>query len=148
MSEASPPKSPPTDFSERFERLGREFRERENPHLDGLASARTCVVKLHAIVAGALERYHEAAALPQLTVELSDVRVDDKHVRSIEFELVRGRHRAIVTAKSRGEVTLVGPFHRGKTEGPCRSFPFDSGDELEVALGNFLEGFLEAASTP
>ena len=31
----------------------------------------------------------------------------------------------IVTVKSRGEVTLVGPFHAGKAEGPCKSFPFD-----------------------
>jgi hypothetical protein len=49
------------------------------------------------------------------------VRTDDKHLRSVEFELSRGRYRAIVTAKSRGDVTFVGPFRTGKTEGPARA---------------------------
>jgi thymidine phosphorylase len=147
MSEASLPR-PAIDFGDRFEQLGRELREREAAHADSLASARGCVEKLHAAVASALDDFHRGAALPQLEVTLSAIRSDDKHVRSVEFELLRGRHRAIVTAKSRGEVTLVGPFHSGKTEGPCRSFPFDSGDELRNALGDFLAQFLEAASTP
>jgi hypothetical protein len=50
--------------------------------------------------------------------------------------------------KSRGEVTLVGPFRDGKTEGPCKSFPFDAESELHDALGDFLEAFLEDAATP
>ncbi|MEN8182314.1 MAG: hypothetical protein ABFS46_07245, partial [Myxococcota bacterium] len=62
--------------------------------------------------------------------------------------LRRGRHQAIVTVKSRGEVTLVGPFRSGKTEGPCRSFPYDAEEELHKALGDFLERFLEEAATP
>ncbi|MDX1648477.1 MAG: hypothetical protein R3263_01360, partial [Myxococcota bacterium] len=66
----------------------------------------------------------------------------------VEFALSRGRMRAIVTLKSRGEVTLVGPFKAGGKEGPCRSFPFDAGEELDAALGGFLEAFLREAATP
>jgi hypothetical protein len=81
-------------------------------------------------------------------VELSEPRPDDKHLRSVQFDLRRGRHQAIVTVKSRGEVTLVGPFHAGKSEGPCKTFPFDAEVEIEKALGDFLERFLEEAATP
>ena len=98
-----------------------------------------------------MERFHAGAAAagaPQLRIEVSPVRVDDKHLRSVEFELQRGRHRAIVTAKSRGEVTLVGPFRVGKVEGPCLSFPFDAEDEFSNALAGFLERFAEEAATP
>jgi hypothetical protein len=74
-------------------------------------------------------------------VRLGELRPDDKHVRAIEFDLSRGRHRAVVTVKSRGEVTLVGPFHAGKAEGPCKTFPFTAEAELRNALGDFLERF-------
>ena len=42
----------------------------------------------------------------------------------------------------------MGPFHIGKPEGPCRSFPFDARHEIEQALSGFLERFLEEAATP
>jgi hypothetical protein len=42
----------------------------------------------------------------------------------------------------------VGPFHRGKAEGPCLSFPFEAEAELRKALGDFLERFLEEAAQP
>jgi hypothetical protein len=107
--------------------------------------------ELHANVAAALERFHVAAAeagAPHLRIELGEPRVDDKHLRAVEFELRRGRHIAIVTTKSRGDLTLVGPFQQGKTEGPCRSFPMDADREVEAALGDFLALFLEEAATP
>ena len=85
---------------------------------------------------------------PHLRIELGEIQVDEKHLRAVEFELRRGRHRAIVTAKSRGDVTLVGPFQAGKVEGPCLSFPFDAGSELHRALGDLLARFVEEAATP
>ncbi len=139
------------DFGDRFERLGRTLGEREAAHARKLEEARACVEKLRATVASALEDFHRAARAagsPHLEIGLSDARIDDKHVRAVEFELFRGRQRAIVTAKSRGEVTLVGPFRKGKAEKPCRSFPFDAHQELRDALGDLLEQFLEEAATP
>jgi len=143
-----PPPDAPLDLGDRFERLGRALRDRELEHADRLAEARSCAERVHAAVAKALAEFNTAAGLPQLAVELGEIRADDKHVRAVEFDMVRGRHRAIVTAKSRGELTLVGPFHRGKTEGPCRSFPFDAGSELQAAVADFVEEFLEAAANP
>jgi hypothetical protein len=136
---------------QRMAALGRELAEREAAHRDGLAAAREQAAKLRSEVAEALDGFREAvsaAGAPQLEVRLGELRPDDKHVRAVEFDLARGRHRAIVTVKARGEVTLVGPFHAGKTEGPCKSFPFAAEDELRKALGDFLERFVTEAATP
>jgi hypothetical protein len=145
--------SPPADtqLGERLASLGQRLGEREAPHASELAAARREAESLREEIARALERFHGAAACagaPHLRVALGDVRADDKHLRAVEFDLIRGRHKAIVTAKSRGEVTLVGPFRIGKEEGPCRSFPFAAREEIGRALAEFLERFLEEASTP
>ena len=89
-----------------------------------------------------------AAGATHLEIALEEPHLDDKHVRAVEFALQRGRHRAIVTVKSRGEVTLVGPFRQGKAEGPCRSFAWEDQAEIDEALAAFLERFLEEAATP
>ncbi len=131
--------------------LGQELAGREAEHRAALDEAKQRALSLRAEVAGALEGWREAvtaAGAPQLAVAVGEVRPDDKHVRAVEFDLSRGRHRAVVTVKARGEVTLVGPFHAGKTEGPCKSFPFSAEDEMRKALGDFLERFLTEAATP
>ena len=135
---------------ERLRELAEQIAAREAEHRAALDEAFRRAAALRAEVAGALEGWREGvgAAAPQLAVTLGAVRPDAKHVRSVEFDLSRGRHRAVLTVKSRGEVTLVGPFHVGKTEGPCKSFPFAAEDELRKALGDFLERFLTEAATP
>jgi hypothetical protein len=141
----------PTALTARLATLGRALGEREAEHAEGLERARKCVEELRVEVVAALEAFHRSAAAagaPQLRIEVSPVRIDDKHLRSVEFELWRGRYRAIVTAKSRGDITFVGPFRSGKTEGPCKSFPIDARDEVSGALASFLESFLEEAATP
>lgn len=145
------PASPETDIGDRLAALGRAFGEREAEHEAGLERARVCAEALRVQVCGALERFHAAAAAsgaPHLRIEVSQVRLDDKHLRAVEFDLMRGRYKAIVVVKARGEVTLVGPFHVGKDEGPCRSFPVDVTAELEEGLGSFLEHFAQEAATP
>jgi hypothetical protein len=136
---------------EQLEKLGRELGTREAEHGAALDAARARAASLRAAVAEGLAGFREGAAAagaPHLDVELGELRLDDKHVRSVEFDLWRGRHRAIVTVKSRGDVTLVGPFHAGKTEGPCKSFPFDAEDEIQKSLADFLDRFLTEAMTP
>jgi hypothetical protein len=148
---AMPPTPTAPDLGERLAALGRRIGQREAEHARALATARSEAERLRAEVANALARFHAAAAeqgAAHLHIDLGEVRADDKHLRAIEFDLVRGRHKAIVTAKSRGEVTLVGPFRIGKEEGPCLSFPFAARDEIQAALGTFLERFLEEAATP
>lgn len=147
--------SHPGELGERLVALGRALGEREQAHADALAAARQLAANLHARVAAALDGFHRAvreSGAPHLRVALSEPRVDDKHLHSVQFDLRRGRHAAIVTVKSRGDVTLVGPFRDGKAEGPCKSFPFADpervGEDLEAALAGFLEAFLEAAAAP
>jgi hypothetical protein len=138
-------------LDDRFENLGRSLGARELEHAADIARARVQIERLHTAVSAALEDFERgarSAGAQHLEIEISEIRTDDKHLRAVEFELVRGRHCAIVTAKSRGEVTLVGPFRKGKNEGPCRSFPFDAAAELRDAVADFLEKFLEAAATP
>ena len=142
---------PPTDLGDRLEALGRELGAREAPFRDEITRARGVAEKLRDRVADALGRFHRAAAeagAPQLETVVSDTRADDKHLRAVQFDLARGRYRAIVTVKARGEVTLVGPFRAGKDEGPCRTFPIGSESEIDGALVGFLERFLEEAATP
>ena len=143
--------NPPADLGARLEALGRELGAREAPHRDELARARAFAEKLRSRVAEGLDRFERAAAAagaPQLRAAVSEARADDKHLRAFQFDLSRGRYRAIVTVKARGEVTLVGPFHAGKAEGPCRTFPIESSAEIDAALASFLERFLEEAATP
>ena len=138
-------------LSERLARLGKALGEREAEHRDALAEAWRRAQSLRSEVSRALDAFAVAAAragAPQISVRLGDARTDDKHIRSVEFDITRGRHRAIVTVKARGEVTLVGPFHAGKVEGPCKTFPYAAEGELAGALGDFLEKFLEEAATP
>lgn len=139
------------DLAGRLEELGRTLGAREQEHAKALEEARHRAWQLHAELAQALSLFHaaaEKAGAPHLRVELSEPRLDDKHVRAVEFDLRRGRHRAIVTVKSRGEVTLVGPFRDGKAEGPCRTFPFEAERDLAAALGDFATRFLEEAMAP
>ena len=146
-----PPREIEAELGQRLEDLGRTLGAREAAHREGLHAARACAEQLHAEVEAALERFHAAvveAGAPHLQIELSEIRLDDKHLRAVEFNLCRGRHKAVVTAKSRGEVTLVGPFRMGKDEGPCLSFPVSAPQELRRALGDFLERFLEEAAAP
>jgi hypothetical protein len=142
---------PLQSLGERLESLGRALGEREATHRGPLDRARSRAEKLRGEVQGAIERFHAAASAAgasHLRIEVSPVRLDDKHLRSVEFELQRGRHRALIIVKSKGEFTLVGPFRAGKVEGPCLSFPFDAEDELAGALTGFLESFLEEAAAP
>lgn len=138
-------------LEERLEEIGRSLGEREAAHVAALDAARDRAIALRQRVAVALDRFHRAATTagaPHLQIEIGEVRLDEKHLRAVEFDLRRGKHRAIVTAKSRGDLMLVGPFRMGKTEGPCRSFPFDAEKEVASALEDLLVRFIEEAAAP
>ncbi len=135
----------------RLAEIGRTLAKREQEHREPLDAAWARAKELRQQVAEGLEGFHQAIeeeGAPQLAVVLGEISTDDKHVRSVEFELRRGRHRGLVIVKSRGHVTLVGPFHAGKNEGPCKSTPWEQQEELQDALGNFVANFLEEAATP
>lgn len=140
-----------TDLRSHLEALGAEIGAREAGHRESLDRARDTATQLHAAVTDAIEGFHSAASAagaPHLRLEVSDPALDQKHVRAIEFEVRRGRIVGIVTVKARGDVTLVGPFRRGKNEGPCRSIATDERAELDRALGEFVSSVAEEASSP
>ncbi len=138
-------------LNDRMEGLGQMLGLREAAHSTALAAAQEKAEGLRAAVCEAFSLFHDAAlqaGAAHLRIDVGPVRLDEKHVRSMEFDVTRGRYRTVITVKSRGEVTLVGPFRRGGDEGPCRTFPIDADGEIEAALGEVLERFLEEATTP
>ncbi len=137
-------------LNDRIEALARDLARRESSHAEAIEEAQAKAGGLHRQVDDAIARFNAAVGLsiPYLEVSVSAPRVDDKHLHAVEFDLERGRHRAIVTVKSKGEITLVGPFRSGKAERPCRSFAFGAEAELQDALAEFLECFLEEAAAP
>ena len=138
-------------LADRMEELGQTLGTREAEHSAALDAAREKAGALHDTVREAFRRFHaaaEKAGAPHLEIEVGHVRPDEKHLRAIEFDVSRGRYRTVITVKSRGEVTLVGPFRRGGNEGPCRTFPIDADAEIETALLEVLERFLDEATTP
>jgi hypothetical protein len=150
MPDGSPP-SPAADLRRRLAAAGKSIGAREAEHRAALADAQKRCESLHALVGDAIEAFHAAAGAagaPHLRVEVGPVRLDEKHVRAVEFDVRRGRHAGLIIVKARGEVTLVGPFRTGKAEGPCRTFPWDADADVRAALGDFLERFLEEAAAP
>jgi len=148
---SSPQRSPDRPLRERLCALGRSLAAREAEHRARLDEAWREAERLHGLIADALAGLHTALdeqGASYLRVVLGPVRLDEKHVRAVQFELLRGRAVALVTVRSRGDVTLVGPFRAGKTEGPCQSVVWTDPTAVEQALGEFLERFLEQATTP
>jgi hypothetical protein len=153
MQDGAPPPEArsPLGLRDRLAAAGTLLGAREAVHRAGLDEAQHRCDALRELVLDAVDAFHAAAAAagaPHLRIDVTPVRLDEKHVRAIEFEVRRGRHAGVVTVKSRGDVTLVGPFRTGKTEGPCRTFPWDAKDDIRSALGDFLLRFLEEAATP
>ena len=137
-------------LDERMKAIAESVVERERRHQDGMAQAADKLGELRTTVASAIDTFNAtvSADVPHLAIDVSPVRLDEKHLHAHEFELARGRHRALVIAKSNAEFTLVGPFKTGKNEGPCRTFPFSAESDLEDAIEDFLERFLEEATAP
>ena len=138
------------NLNDRIQAIADDLAKREAVHSEAISKARAKADELHADVDSAISRFNEtlAKSVPYLRVEVSAPRIDDKHLHAVEFDLERGCHRAVITVKSKGEVTLVGPFRAGKKEGPCRSFPVDDVEEIDDALADFLERFLREAVSP
>lgn len=149
---SSPPAPGSDPLIARLAAAGRALGAREAEHRAALDEARARCAALHARVRAALDAFQAeaaAAGAPHLALTVSAPRLDEKHVRAWEFEVGRGRHAGIVVVKTKREITLVGPFQKGKQEGPCRKLPFDAPeDELDAALAAFLERLVEEAATP
>ena len=135
----------------RFRKLAEELATRDPGLPARLREAREAARDLRELAFQAVEAFRERAAelgAPYLgNVEVSGVEPDEKHVDCVQFRVARGRTEllCIAIASGAGKVRLVGPFKRGKEEGPCADAPL-RGPAVEHALEDRIERLLREAS--
>ena len=135
----------------RFRKLAEELASRDPGLPARLREVREAARDLRELAFQAVEAFRERAAelgAPYLgNVEVSAVEPDEKHVDCVQFRVSRGRTEllCIAIASAGGKVRLVGPFKRGKTEGPCADAPL-RGPEVEHALEDRVERLLREAA--
>ena len=136
--------------TQRFRSLADELAARD-PGLAGrLREVRDAARILRELAFEAVETFRERAAeigAPYLgNLEVSPVEPDEKHVSCVQFRVSRGRLEllCIAIADGAGKVRLVGPFKRGKQEGPCAEAPL-RGSEVEKALEDRIEQLVREA---
>jgi hypothetical protein len=116
-----------------------------------LRDAREAARALRDAAAGALDAFRsrasELGAQHLANVAVSEVEPDEKHVDCVQFRVARGRLELLCVAIAQGEgkVRLVGPFKRGKAEGPCSDHAL-RGVEVESALLASLERLVREAA--
>lgn len=136
---------------DRFRKLAEELARRDPGLAARLRGAREAARVLRQVAFEAVEAFRERAAelgAPYLgNVEVSAVEPDEKHIDCVQFRVARGRTEllCIAIASGAGKVRLVGPFERGKAEGPCADAPL-SGPEVERALEDRIERLLREAA--
>ncbi len=133
----------------RFEQLAATLADRDRDVSESLGSVRPALEALRGQALGDIEafvrvaREHGGAHLTDVAV--GPVEWDEKHVDCLQFKVARGRWELTCVGKSRGVVTLVGPYRRGKPEKPCAEFPLP-GREADAALEDRLLSLLREAS--
>lgn len=134
---------------DRWDELARELAERDAGLHDDLRQAWESAVALRERAASAVARFSRAASAAGADhlcdIVVSAVGPDQKHVDCVQFRVARGRFEILCVAKAKGSLTLVGPFKRGGTEGPCSDCPL-SGREVEEALDARVEALIRQAS--
>ncbi|HTO07746.1 MAG TPA: hypothetical protein VMR86_11905 [Myxococcota bacterium] len=137
--------------TQRFRKLAEELAAREPDLPERLGRARAAASALRETVLQAVEAFRSRAAelgAPQLrNLEVSPVEPDDKHVDALQFRISRGRLELLCVAIARGDgkMRVVGPFKRGKQEGPCAEAGL-AGREIESLLAERLEALVREAS--
>ena len=136
---------------ERFRKLADELAGRDPGLTQRLRDVRDAARDLRELAWEAIEVLRERAAeigAPYLgNLEVSAVEPDAKHLDAVQFTVSRGRTElaCIAIARGPGKVRLVGPFQRGKQEGPCAELPL-RGPEVEKALEDGIEALVRAAA--
>ena len=135
----------------RFRKLADELASRDPGLTLRLRDVRDAARELRELAFEAIEAFRERAAeigAPYLgNLEVSPVEPDEKHVDCVRFRVARGRIEliCIAIAQGSGKVRLVGPFKRGKQEGPCADAPL-RGPEVVKALEDRIEQLVREAA--
>lgn len=136
--------------TERFRKLADELANRDPGLTARLRDARDAARELRELAFEAVEAFRERTAeigAPYLGhLEVSPVEPDEKHVDCVQFRVTRGRNEllCIAIAQEPGKVRLVGPFKRGKQEGPCADAPL-RGAAVVKALEDRIEELVREA---
>jgi len=129
--------------------LARELAGRDQDLPDALAEARAAAERLRVHAVRAVEAFSDEArerGVEHLAqIEVGAVEPDEKHVDAVQLRLRRGRWEIVCVAKARGQMTLVGPYRRYKSEKPCLDLPLE-GPELEAGFDRLLLELLREAS--
>ncbi|MEE8558248.1 MAG: hypothetical protein V3T14_10225 [Myxococcota bacterium] len=133
---------------DRFVRLAEEFAARDRDLVPRIATLWDACERLRSVAAAAVEAFAETArsrGTPHLADLVVDpVEPDEKHVDCLQVRVRRGRWEGLLLAKSKGKVTLVGPFRRGDPEKPCRDFAL-TGAEVEMGVEDLVEELIRRA---
>lgn len=137
--------------AQRFRKLAEEIAERDPGLAVRLRDAREAARALRDSAFEAVEAFRQRASeigAPYLGyIDVSQVEPDEKHVDAVQFRVTRGRFEVICVAIARGEgkMRVVGPFKRGKEEGPCAEAPL-RGSEVESLLEERLAELVREAT--
>jgi len=137
----------------KFQALAEELARQQRELPGWLASARAGAEELRGQAQACVDAFvRRALALgaEQLgSVNVSALIPDEKHVDCLQFCVERGRSALICVAiagPQGGKIRLVGPFKRGKAEGPCGDYPL-RGPEVEAGLEQRMLDLLRQASS-
>ncbi|MFI5316148.1 MAG: hypothetical protein ACHQ6T_10625 [Myxococcota bacterium] len=136
---------------QRFRKLAEELAERDPGLSLRLRDARDAARSLRAAAFDAVEAFRQRAAEIGAgylgNIEVSTVEPDDKHLDAVQFRVSRGRLELLCVAIARGEgkLRLVGPFKRGKDEGPCAEAGL-RGPDVETLLEERIAALLREAA--
>jgi len=137
--------------AQRFRKLAEELAVLDPDLAKRLRRAREAASALRESAAEALAEFRSRAAevgAPYLAnIEVSPVEPDEKHVDAVQFKITRGRLELLCVAIARGEgkMRVVGPFKRGKDEGPCAEAAL-AGPEIESLLEERIEALVREAA--
>jgi hypothetical protein len=137
--------------AQRFRKLAEELAQRDPGLSQRLRDARDAARSLRDAAFDALEAFRQRASeigAPYLgNIEVSPVEPDEKHVDAVQFRISRGRIELLCVAIARGEgkMRVVGPFKRGKDEGPCAEAGL-RGAEVEKLLEERVDALLREAA--
>jgi hypothetical protein len=136
----------------KFEALAEDLARLQGDLPRWLANARTGAEELRSQAQRCIDaflRRARALGAEQLgSVSVSAVMPDEKHVNCVQFSIERGRSALLCVAIANaegGKIRLVGPFKRGRTEGPCGDYPL-CGREVEAGLEQRMLDLLRQAS--
>lgn len=137
--------------TQRFRKLADELAERDPALAQRLRDVRDAARELRDAAFDAVEAFRQRASekgAPYLgNIEVSRVEPDEKHIDAVQFRVARGRFEllCIAIARGAGKVRIVGPFRRGKEEGPCAEAPLRGG-EVENLLEERLAALVREAT--